>query len=315
MPQARISSAQRSSARAPAGFMAVLTNLARIRLTRLMPGTLYVVATPIGNLGDASERSLAALREADVVACEDTRVTRTLLARFGIETPMVALHEHNEREAARSLLDRLLSGASVALVSDAGTPGLSDPGAHLVAQAHAAAIRVTPIPGPSAVAAAISASGFPAPQFYFAGFLPATGAARRKALEALELGVPLVLYEAPHRIRKSIEDLVARFGPEREILLGRELSKKFEEVARMKLGDAVAWLERDTHREQGEYVLVLAAGEPKPAGSAIEAEGVLQVLLEALSPSEAARLAAKITGAPKNALYKQALAGARAPRK
>lgn len=280
-----------------------------------MPGILYVVATPIGNLGDASERALAAVREADVVACEDTRVTRTLLARFGIETPMVALHEHNEREAAKGLLDRLLSGASVALVSDAGTPGLSDPGAHLVAQAHAAAIRVTPIPGPSAVAAAISASGFPAPRFYFAGFLPAAGAARRKALETLDLGVPLVLYEAPHRIRRSVEDLVAHFGPEREIVLGRELSKKFEEVARMRLGDAGTWIERDAHREQGEYVLVIAAGEPKPAGRAVEAEGVLEILLEALSPSEAARLAAKITGAPKNALYKRALAGTRPPRK
>jgi 16S rRNA (cytidine1402-2'-O)-methyltransferase len=280
-----------------------------------MPGTLYVVATPIGNLGDASERSLSVLREADVIACEDTRVTRTLLARFGIDTPMVALHEHNEREATQGLLERLGSGASVALVSDAGTPALSDPGAFLVAQAHAARIRVSPIPGASAAAAALSASGFPAAQYHFAGFLPASGAARRKALEALELAVPLVLYEAPHRIRKAIEDLLARFGPDREIVLARELSKKFEEVARMRLGEAPAWVAADAHREQGEYAIVVGAGDPGAARPAIDPATVLAILQESLPASEAARLAAKITGAPKNALYKQALAGAKPPRK
>jgi 16S rRNA (cytidine1402-2'-O)-methyltransferase len=280
-----------------------------------MPGTLYVVATPIGNLGDASERSLSVLREADVIACEDTRVTRTLLARFGIDTPMVALHEHNEREATQGLLERLGSGASVALVSDAGTPALSDPGAFLVAQAHAARIPVSPIPGASAAAAALSASGFPAAQYHFAGFLPASGAARRKALEALELAVPLVLYEAPHRIRKAIEDLLARFGPDREIVLARELSKKFEEVARMRLGEAPAWVAADAHREQGEYAIVVGAGDPGAARPAIDPATVLAILQESLPASEAARLAAKITGAPKNALYKQALAGAKPPRK
>jgi 16S rRNA (cytidine1402-2'-O)-methyltransferase len=254
-----------------------------------MPGILYVVATPIGNLGDASERSIAVLREAAVIACEDTRVTRTLLARFGVDTPTLALHEHNEREAAAGVIERLRGGASVALVSDAGTPALSDPGAHLVALAHAAGIRVTPVPGPSAAAAAISASGFPAAQYHFAGFLPATGAARRKALEALDLPVPLVLYEAPHRIRKALEDLLARFGPDREIVLGRELSKKFEEVARMRLGEAAAWLAADSHREQGEYAIVVAAGDARPAAPAIDADKVLRILLESLPPSDAAR--------------------------
>ncbi len=274
-----------------------------------MPGTLYVVATPIGNLADASERCIEVLRSADVIACEDTRVTRTLLARFAIDTPTLALHEHNEREASAGVLDRLRSGACVALVSDAGTPGVSDPGAHLVAQAHAAGIRVSPVPGPSAAAAAVSAAGFPAAQFHFAGFLPAAGSARKKALDAIDLAVPVVLYEAPHRIRKTLEALLERFGPEREVFLGRELSKKFEEAARLRLGEAAAWLAGGSHREHGEFVLVLGAGEAKAPTPAIDPDRVLEILLGSLSPAEAARVAAKISGAPKNDLYRKALAG------
>jgi len=274
-------------------------------------GILFVVATPIGNLADASPRSLETLRSADVIACEDTRVTRTLLARNGISTPTIALHEHNERRVAEKLLQALRSGQRVALVSDAGTPGLSDPGALLVEQAHRAGIRVSPVPGPSAAAAGFSASGFAAAGFLFAGFLPAAGSARRKALDLLDLPWPLVLYEAPHRILKTIDDLVKQFGPEREIAMGRELTKKFEELARMPLGKARAWLEADSHREQGEFVLVVGPGEEKRAGEPIDPDTVLATLLEALSPSEAARLAAKITGAPKNVLYRKALARAK----
>jgi 16S rRNA (cytidine1402-2'-O)-methyltransferase len=280
-----------------------------------MPGVLFVVATPIGNLADASERCLETLREATLVACEDTRVTRTLLARFGIQTPAVALHEHNEREAAAGLLERLRAGASVALVSDAGTPALSDPGAYLVAQAHAAGIRVSPIPGPSAAAAALSVAGFPAAQFHFAGFLPASPAARRKALEPLDLPVPIVLFEAPHRIARTLEALLERFGAEREIVLARELSKKFEEVARMRVGEAAAWLEGAPHREQGEFAVVIAPGRPQPPHAAPDAETVLALLLDALPPAEAARITAKITGESRNALYKKALAGRRPGRK
>jgi 16S rRNA (cytidine1402-2'-O)-methyltransferase len=165
---------------------------------------------------------------------------------------------------------------------------------------------VSPLPGPSAAAAAISASGFAASRFLFAGFLPAPRGARRKALEALDVPWPLVLYEAPHRVRETLEDLLARFGPEREIVLARELSKKFEEVARMPLGDAPAWLTARAEREKGEFVLVLAAGEERPAKS-VDAERVLDVLLEALAPSEAAKLAARITGIPKSQLYRKAL--------
>ena len=269
-------------------------------------GTLFVVATPIGNLGDASPRALEALREAHLIACEDTRTTRTLLARYGIQTRTFALHEHNERIAASRLIETLREGHDVALVSDAGTPGLSDPGALLVEQAHRAGIRVSPLPGPSAAAAAFSAAGFAADRFLFAGFLPATAAARRKALEELDLPYPVVIYEAPHRIVEALEDLAARFGPEREIVIGRELTKKFEEVVRLPLAQAPAWIGGQPHRIQGEFVLVLAPGEPK-TGTVKDAERALGVLLEEFSPSDAARLAARITGVSKRILYRKAL--------
>jgi 16S rRNA (cytidine1402-2'-O)-methyltransferase len=271
-----------------------------------LTGTLYVVATPIGNLADASPRAIDSLRAADLIACEDTRTSRTLLARHGINARTVALHEHNERTAAPKLIDALRQGKNVALISDAGTPALADPGAWLVAQAHRAGIPVCPIPGPSAAAAALSAAGFAASRFLFAGFLPPSAAARRKALEALDLPLPVVLYEAPHRIRETLADLVARFGPEREIAIARELTKKFEEVARLPLGTALDWLGERPEREQGEFVLVLSPGEERPA-TAMDAERVLAVLLEALPPSEAAKLAARITGVPKSALYRKAI--------
>jgi len=283
--------------------MARLTNLEAAPLTA---GVLYVVATPIGNLADASPRSIDTLKNVDVIACEDTRTTRTLLARHGIATRTVALHEHNERRAAAALIAALGEGKDVALVSDAGTPALSDPGAWLVAEAHRAGIRVSPLPGPSAAAAALSVSGFRAERFLFAGFLPATRTARRKALETLDLPCPVVLYEAPHRIAESLEDLRQRFGDTREILIGRELTKKFEEVARLPLGEAAAWLGAHAQRGQGEFVIVLQAG-PEEKAAALDPEKVLHVLLEALAPSEAARLAARITGAPKNVLYRKAI--------
>jgi len=260
-----------------------------------MSGILFVVATPIGNLADASPRSLDVLREADLIACEDTRTTRTLLSRYAIATATVSLHQHNERASASKLLNLLKEGKRVALVSDAGTPALSDPGALLVAEAHAAGIRVSPVPGPNAAAAAFSAAGFAADRFLFAGFLPASAPARRKALQELQAGCPIVFYEAPHRILETVEDLIARFGPEREVAIARELTKKFEEVARMKLTAAPAWLLADPQRVQGEFVLVVDAGEAKAAAQ-VDAERTLEVLLEVMAPSEAARLAAKITG-------------------
>jgi 16S rRNA (cytidine1402-2'-O)-methyltransferase len=282
--------------------MARLTNGDCRRLT----GTLYVVATPIGNLADASARAIETLRAVTLVACEDTRTSRTLLAHYGIAARTVALHEHNERAAAAKLLDMLHAGKDVALVSDAGTPALADPGAWLVAQAHRAGIPVRPIPGPNAAAAAVSAAGFAASRFLFAGFLPASAAARRKALAALDVPFPIVFYEAPHRVRDTLADLARQFGAEREIVIARELTKKFEEVARLRLGEAHAWLDARPGREQGEFVLVLAPGEERTS-SALDAERVLQVLLEALAPSEAAKLAARITGLPKSELYRKSL--------
>jgi len=272
----------------------------------LTPGVLYVVATPIGNLADASPRALETLRSVQLVACEDTRTTAKLLARHGITTRTVALHEHNERRAASGLIDALREGKSVALVSDAGTPALSDPGAWLVQEAHRAGIRVSPLPGPSAAAAAISAAGFSAPRFLFAGFLPATRSARRKALQALDVPWPVVIYEAPHRIAETLADLAERFGAARELVICRELTKKFEEVARLPLGEATAWLEQRAERSQGEFVLVLEPGMETKA-NAIDADAVLEILLQALAPSEAAKLAARITGAPRNVLYRKAL--------
>ena len=271
-----------------------------------MTATLYVVATPIGNLADASPRSIEVLRSADIVACEDTRRTATLLSHFGISVRTVALHEHNERSSARELVRLMQQGKTIALVSDAGTPAVADPGAWLVAEAHRAGIPVRPIPGPNAAAAAFSAAGFAASRYLFAGFLPSQAGARRKGLDALDLPWPVVLYEAPHRMGETLADLLARFGPEREIAIGRELTKKFEEFVRLPLGQAEAWLTARTERQQGEFVLVLAPGTERPAESA-DAERVLEVLLETMAPSEAARLAARISGLPKNLLYKKAL--------
>jgi len=264
---------------------------------------LYVVATPIGNLADVSPRAVETLRAVDLIACEDTRTSRTLLAHYGISTRTVAVHEHNERTAAAGLIAALRSGKSVALVSDAGTPGIADPGALLVAEAHRAGVRVVPVPGPSAAAAAFSAAGFAAPGYRFAGFLPASGSARRKAIEALDGPLPVVLYEAPHRIAKTLAELAERLGAEREVVLARELSKKFEEVARLTLGETKQWLAQP-HRQQGEFVIVLAPGEAKPAA---DADRVLDVLLESLAPSEAAKIAARITGVARGELYRKAL--------
>jgi len=270
-------------------------------------GTLYVVATPIGNLADASPRALETLAQADFVACEDTRTSRRLLSRHGIAARTVPLHAHNERAAGARLLAALRGGKNVALISDAGTPAISDPGALLVEAAHREGLRVVPIPGPSAALAAYSASGFADDRFTFVGFLPATRGARRKALAGLDLPWPMVIYEAPHRMLETLADLVERFGEAREIAIGRELTKKFEEIARLPLGHARDWLLAGEHRQQGEFVLVLGPGEPRPSHDAAESERVLGLLLEALPASEAAKLAARITGAPKNALYAAAL--------
>ncbi len=269
-----------------------------------MTGTLYVVATPIGNLADSSPRSIEILRSADIVACEDTRTSRTLLAHHGIGARTVALHAHNEREAGEKLLRALREGSNVALVSDAGTPAISDPGALLVAAAHREGLRVIPVPGPNAAIAAYSASGFAAESFQFVGFLSAR---KKNSFNALDVPWPVVLYEAPHRVLETVAALLEHFGPQRELVIAREISKKFEEVARMRLADAPAWLAAGPHRQQGEFVLILGPGEEIRAELA-EGERVLGILLQSMPASEAAKLAAKITGVPRKELYASAVA-------
>jgi 16S rRNA (cytidine1402-2'-O)-methyltransferase len=270
--------------------------------------TLYVVATPIGNVTDITLRALHLLALADVVACEDTRKTGALLARFGLSKQMLAAHQHNEREVAEKLIERLRGGERVALVSDAGTPAVSDPGARIVDAVRAAGLNVVPLPGASAAIAALSASGLVADRFHFVGFLPARAKQREADLAVLKpLAATLVIYEAPHRIVDCVEALAAVFEPTRQVVFARELTKLFEEIHRCPLGQALAWVKADANRERGEFVvLVEGATEAADAGDA-EAERILNILLAECSVKQAASLAAQITGRKKNALYERAL--------
>jgi 16S rRNA (cytidine1402-2'-O)-methyltransferase len=276
-------------------------------------GKLYVVATPIGNLGDITLRALDTLRAVDTVFAEDTRHVQRLLGHHGIAAKLAALHEHNERTAARALVRILGGGRDVALVTDAGTPGVSDPGALAVAEARAAGFAVVPIPGPSAGIAALSVAGFPGP-FAFVGFLPAKPAARRRALAAWrDFPHTLVFYEAPHRVIECVDDLAAVLGGGRTVVLARELTKAFESVHVGELGAARAWLEADPNRVRGEFVILVSGAPPAADAPAREGERVLARLLADLPVKTAVRLAAEITGAPRNALYAQALALKAAP--
>jgi 16S rRNA (cytidine1402-2'-O)-methyltransferase len=268
---------------------------------------LYVVGTPIGNLGDITLRALETLRGVDLVACEDTRHARQLLDHHGIRASTLALHQHNENEAAEKLVAQLGAGKRVALITDAGTPGVSDPGARAVAAVRAAGFRVIPIPGPNAVVTALSAAGLTDPRFLFVGFLPAKVGARRTAISGLAaVEATLVFYEAPHRVRETIADLVELLDNGRTIVFARELTKLFEQIAAMPLAEAPAWLAADANRERGEFVLMVSAPPPRE-GMDAEAERVLAALLAELPVKQAAKLAAEITGQPKNALYARAL--------
>lgn len=270
--------------------------------------TLYVVATPIGNVTDITLRALHLLALADVVACEDTRKTGALLQRFGLSQPTIAAHQHNEREVADKIVERLRAGQRVALVSDAGTPGVSDPGARIVDAVRAAGLNVVPLPGPSAAIAALSASGLVNDRFHFVGFLPAKAKGREAALASLVRETStLVFYEAPHRIVDCVEALAAAFEPGRQVVFARELSKMFEEVHRCELKDALAWVKADQHRERGEFVVLVAGAVEATDAEDAEAERILQILLGECSVKQAASLAAQITGRKKNALYERAL--------
>lgn len=274
--------------------------------------TLYVVATPIGNLADVTLRAVHVLARVDAVACEDTRVGAQLLRHLGLHKPLLALHAHNEHDASAAVLQRLAAGETVAVISDAGTPAVSDPGAVVVAAAAAAGYRVVPIPGPSSALAAISAAGDTAGQgFTFVGFLPAKGGDRQQALAAVLAETRTqVLFEAPHRVDNLLAALASR-APARRVTLARELTKQFETIITAPAADLPAWQAADPHRAKGEFVVVMHA---LPAAALVEdaldaaTERCLTALLRELPLKQAVALAVEITGAPRNTLYKHALA-------
>lgn len=272
---------------------------------------LYVVATPIGNLADISERALTVLRSVDLIAAEDTRHTRQLLMYFTINKPLFSVHDHNESQRVEKVLADLASGLSIALVSDAGTPLISDPGFVLVQAVRQAGFKVVPVPGPCAMVAALSAAGLPTHRFCFEGFLPAKSSGRKKQLQTL-LSEPrtMVFYESPHRIVECLSDLQTVFGAERPLTLARELTKTFETILSGSIEQVLAWVQADPNQQKGEFVLVLAGAPEQEESESLQiaAEQVLKLLLEELPVKQAAALTAKITGQKKNALYQQALA-------
>ncbi len=274
----------------------------------IISGALYVVATPIGNLGDMSQRAIEVLSGVVLIAAEDKRHSGKLLHHFDIKTPTMALHDHNERAVSESIVARLLGGEAVALVSDAGTPLISDPGYHLVAQVRAAGCRVIPVPGASALLAALSASGLPSDRFIFEGFLPAKAGARNARLEQLQgEHRTLIFYEAPHRIVESVAAMTGVFGADRQAVIARELTKTFETIHGDTLAGLSTWLKSDANQQRGEFVVMVAGAPLEDQEVDAETERVLRLLLAEMPLKQAATLAAKITGVKKNLLYQFAL--------
>ena len=272
-----------------------------------MSGALYIVATPIGNLGDISERAIEILKQVDLIAAEDTRHSKTLLERFSIKTKVCAYHEHNEEKVTAELIELLLGGQTIALISDAGTPLINDPGYKLVAVAHDNSIKVIPIPGPSAIITALSASGLPTYKFIFEGYLPAKKEARKTRLTELKNeSRTLVFYEAPHRIVESMKIMRDIFGDERRVTIARELTKQFEQIVRDTLTGINNKLESEEIKIKGEFVIVIE-GTQEVSVSDEEVLRINQILSEQLSPKDAAGLTAKITGRKKNEVYELTL--------
>lgn len=272
---------------------------------------LYVVPTPLGNLADVSERARRTLCDVAWVAAEDTRHSAPLLKHLGSKARLLAAHEHNEEEAATRILALLAAGEAVALISDAGTPAISDPGARIVARVHAAGGRVIPLPGPCAATTALCAAGLADSHWLFYGFLPHSARQRQKALDALKpLPYALIFYEAPHRILESVADMAASLGGTRTLVIAREISKQFEQICRLPLAEAGDWLSADPMRQKGEFVLIVAADEVAPEEASADAgrKALALLLREGLPKSQAVRLAALLTGANRNALYESALA-------
>ena len=278
-------------------------------MTKNTLGTLYVVATPIGNLTDITLRALDTLKSVDAIAAEDTRHTAGLLGHFAISKKLMAVHEHNEHQSAAKLLVQLQAGENIALVTDAGTPGISDPGAVVVNFLRQAGIKVVPIPGVSAVVTALSVSGIVQNGFFFHGFLPASGAARRQVLEGLKSQtVTLVFYAAPHRIVASLADMAQVLGADRRVTIARELTKTFETVHTCLLSDAQSWLKADANQQRGEFVLLVEAPPLKNQEAISEQTArMLTLLLAELPLKQAVKLAADISREKKNSLYELAL--------
>ncbi|TYC59541.1 16S rRNA (cytidine(1402)-2'-O)-methyltransferase [Marinobacter sp. BW6] len=275
-------------------------------------GTLYVVATPIGNLDDLSPRAARTLASVDVVAAEDTRHSGRLLNHLGIQKRMIALHDHNEKDRAAGILAELNAGRDVALISDAGTPLISDPGYVLVRDARAAGYRVSPIPGPCALVVALSAAGLPTDRFLYVGFLPAKRSGRRASLEPLASEpATLVFYESPHRILESVRDIAEVLGEDREMVLGRELTKTFETFYSGSVAEVLAELEQDPHGTRGEFVVMVRGAMTQPGNddaATMDVDRVLRVLLAELPVKKVAKMASELTGLSKNELYQRALA-------
>lgn len=269
---------------------------------------LYIVATPIGNLQDITLRALDVLKSVDYIAAEDTRHSTLLLQNFAISTPTISLHEHNEYERTQKLLALLQDNQSVALISDAGTPLISDPGYILVHEARKLGIRIEPIPGPCAAIAALQASGLPTDRFLFAGFLPVKSAIRRKQLTDLaKESCTLIFYEAPHRIVEFLNELQQFFGAERETVIARELTKKFETIHGGKIAELIHWMQQDKNQQRGEFVVLVRGVKEKTTDHNLPAEHILKVLLTELSVKQAVDLATKITQGRRNELYELAL--------
>jgi 16S rRNA (cytidine1402-2'-O)-methyltransferase len=282
-----------------------LTTRAGLAEQELPVGALYVVALPIGNAGDITLRALWVLARVDAVAAEDTRVTRPLLARFGIDVPLLAAHEHNERAVAASILDRLAAGQRVALVSDAGTPAISDPGTRIVRAVLDAGLRVVPVPGASSPMAALSAAGLTDHGFRFVGFLPAAARERERRLREIAADEEaVVVFEAPHRIAALLAELAAVLGPDRRVVLARELTKRFESIAAM----PAAALTTVKPEERGEYVILIDSAQ-HAAPAILDEDGTrwLDALLDELPPARAAAVVSRVTGVPRERIYRLAL--------
>jgi len=271
---------------------------------------LYVVATPIGNLADISSRAISILQSVQLIAAEDTRHSAKLMRHYNIHTKLVAYHDFNDHSKSQAIIDELLAGKAVALICDAGTPLISDPGYKLVKLARERGIAVVPVPGPCAATAALSVAGLPSDRFIFEGFLPARQPARQKQLQALLLEPrSLIFYESPHRIMDCLRDLVAVFGPERNLCLARELTKKYETLITDSMAKCLTWVEQDSNQQKGEFVLIVAGADKKEIETRrqLQALKILASLQQFMSLKKAVALAAELSGARKNQLYEAAL--------